>query len=196
MASKRTGFAPYSLAREAGVESATVNGTIDVIQEIRPTINAGFLDEVGNWKGKKSSDETFFGFTKGEAIAGGTTFLTPSTNDTPSLDMRGFRHLQIAILCSRSISIKLEALSGPDSVATANLTPVHPANLLKMTSLNPTTTTSFDNVLRDTAESVVANAWVIFTIYDRMADQINMQVRIGNEDASAADFEAAFRRLV
>ena len=110
--------------------------------------------------------------------------------------MRGFTGLQIAVFCSRSINIKLEALSGPDTEPTANLKPVHAGNLLKMTSRTPTTTTTFDNVLRDTSESVVANAYVIFTVYDRMSDQINMVIRVGNEDASAADFEVAFRRLV
>lgn len=196
MVYKRTGYAPWSLTREAGVQSATVDSEIEVPQYLQPIINTGVVDEKGDWKGIKSSDEQFFGFTKAESVPGGETFLTPDTNNHPSLDMRGFRHLQIAVLCSRSINIKLEALSGPDTVQYANLSPVQPASLLKMTNMNPSTTTSFDNVLRDTSEAVPGGGWIVYTVYDRMADQINMQVRIGNEDASAADFEVAFRRLV
>ena len=49
MSNKRTGYAPWSLTREAGVQSATVNGTIDVTQDVRPNIDCGFVDEKGNW---------------------------------------------------------------------------------------------------------------------------------------------------
>lgn len=196
MDKKRKAYAPFSLTSEAGVGQTPVEGYIDVNQSIYPTVNTGTINENGKWTGVKSSDEEFFGFTKAEAIAGGANFLTPDTPNHPSLDMRGFRHLQIAVKCSRSISIKLEALSGPDTVQYANLSPVQPASLLKMTSTSPFNTSTFDNVLRDTAEAVAANFFVIYTVYDRMADQINMQIRIGNEDASPADFEVAFRRLV
>ena len=196
MAKERKAYAPFSLTSEAGVGQTPVEGYIDVRQEIYPTVSTGTINENGKWTGIKASDSEFFGFTKAEAIAGGTTFLTPDTNNHPSLDMRGFRHLQIAVKCSRSINIKLEAVSGPDTVQYANLPDVSPANLLKMTSNSPFTSDTFDNVLRDTAEGVIANKFVVYTVYDRMADLINLQIRVGNEDASAADFEVAFRRLV
>ena len=51
---ERTGYAPWSLTREAGVQSATVDGTIQVPQYIQPTIDTGFIDEIGNWKGRKA----------------------------------------------------------------------------------------------------------------------------------------------
>ena len=193
---KRKAYAPFSQTSEAGVAQTPVEGYIDVNQTIYPIVNTGVVNENGKWEGVKSSDTEFFGFTKAVEVPGSATFLTPDTNNHPSIDMRGFRHLQIAVKCSRSINIKFEALSGPDTVQYANLSPVQPANLLKMTSTSPFNTSTFDNVLRDTAEAVSANFFVVYTIYDRMADQINMQIRIGNEDASAADFEVAFRRLV
>ena len=56
---ERTGYAPWSLTREAGVESATVDGTIQVPQYCQPTLDTGFLDEKGNWQGRKSSDRNF-----------------------------------------------------------------------------------------------------------------------------------------
>ena len=49
MPSKRTGYAPWSLTREAGVQSATVEGTIEVPQNVQPTLSTGFVDEKGNW---------------------------------------------------------------------------------------------------------------------------------------------------
>ena len=44
---ERTGYAPWSLTREAGVQSATVDGTIQVPQYIQPTLSTGFIDENG-----------------------------------------------------------------------------------------------------------------------------------------------------
>ena len=100
--SKRTGYAPWSLTREAGVQSATVNGTIDVPQTCQPTINTGVIDEKGNWKGIKADDEVFIGLTKEEGIADGGTVLFPNTNAFPSIDMTGFSSVAIAIKTTRN----------------------------------------------------------------------------------------------
>ena len=56
---ERTGYAPWSLTREAGVESATVDGTIQVPQYGQPVIDIGFVDEKGDWKGRRSSERVF-----------------------------------------------------------------------------------------------------------------------------------------
>ena len=196
MARKRKAYAPFSLTSEAGVAQTPVEGYIDVNQMIYPTVTTGTINENGKWAGVKSDDEDFFAFTKAEAVAGGTTFLTPDTNNFQRLDMTGFRHFQIAIKCSRSINIKMEALLGPDTESFANLTPVASGSLLKFANQNPVTTQSFDNVLRDTSEAISSAGWNIFTILDRATGQKNMVIRVGNEDGSAADFEVAFRRLV
>ena len=45
MAYNREGYAPWSLTRQAGVQSATVDGTIEVPQYCQPTIDTGFVDE-------------------------------------------------------------------------------------------------------------------------------------------------------
>ena len=50
---ERTGYAPWSLTREAGVESATVDGTIQVPQYVYPNLDTGFIDEKGVWQGRK-----------------------------------------------------------------------------------------------------------------------------------------------
>ena len=45
MVRNRKGLAPWSLAREAGIESATVDGTIEVPQYVQPTLNTGFVEK-------------------------------------------------------------------------------------------------------------------------------------------------------
>ena len=93
MPSKRTGFAPWSLTREAGVLSATVDGTIEVPQNVQPTLSTGFVDYKGNWQGAKSSDEQFFGITTHLVVANGGSVLGPATGDVDHIDMTGFRNL-------------------------------------------------------------------------------------------------------
>ncbi len=56
MVEKREAFAPWSLTRKAGVQSATVNSDIEVPQFIQPVLATGFVDEKGDWKGSKSSE--------------------------------------------------------------------------------------------------------------------------------------------
>ena len=75
MVRNRTGLAPWSLAREAGIESATVDGRIEVPQYVQPTLDTGFVDEKGDWKGVKSSDREFAFYHRGNAIPNGQADL-------------------------------------------------------------------------------------------------------------------------
>ena len=68
MVYERTGYAPWSLTREAGVQSATVDSQIQVPQYLQPIVDTGIIDEKGDWKGIKSSDEQFIGLSFAEAI--------------------------------------------------------------------------------------------------------------------------------
>ena len=96
MPSKRTGYAPWSLTREAGVQSATVDGTIEVPQYLQPTIDTGFVDVKGNWKGRRSNDEQFIGITKAESIPNSGEVLFPDAPNHPRIDMPGFNDILIA----------------------------------------------------------------------------------------------------
>ena len=198
MAEKRRGYAPYSLTRKAGVQSATVNGDIDVIQEIRPVIEAGFLDETGDWKGKKSSDEVFIAITKDEAIANGAAILTPSTNADGSwpLDMTGFQNLMFAIKVTNAGNYEIKAVNGPDTVPFANLSPVN-AGVAFRGSVDPRTQ-SMDQLLVDSAENLsVADVWNIFPLKNgRLSDIKNLQFSITNNSGDISTIETGFMRLV
>ena len=75
MVRDRRGLAPWSLSREAGIESATVDGTISVPQYVQPVLDTGFVDEKGDWKGAKSSDKDFIAFQTDLGIANGAEIL-------------------------------------------------------------------------------------------------------------------------
>ena len=197
MAQKRTGYAPYSLTREAGVQSATVNGTIDVIQEIRPVIDSGYLDESGDWKGRKSSDEVFIAFDKHVGIPNGGEMLTPQaiSNDRWPIDMTGFRSIFYAIKPTRGGNYRVEAVMGPDTNTFANLSPVNPASELRGKLIGVNNENMTDCFI-DSAESLTADVWNIFIVQGVLADQKLLQFKVTNNAGGESDVEFAFMRLV
>lgn len=190
--SKRTGYAPWSLTREAGVQSATVNGTIEVPQTCQPTINTGVIDEKGNWQGVKANDEVFIGITKAEGIANGGELLVPDTSNFASIDMTGFSSIFIALKVSNGGGFATEAVMGPDTTPFANLTPVNTASTL----IGNAGTNDFETLFSDGAQAQTADVWNIFYIDTRLANQKNMQFKITNNSGAASDIEFGFMRVV
>lgn len=193
----REGYAPWSLTRKAGVQSATVDGTIEVPQYIQPTLNTGFVDEKGDWKGVKSSDEQFFAFTKDEAIPDNAEVLTPTTNadGTWPLDMTGFRDLFVAIKPSRGGNIALTAIMGPDTLNFANLNPVNAAATLVGCD-NVTGNNSLYNLFTDTSQALTADVWNIFYIANILRNQKLLQFKVTNQSGGNSNIECAFMRMV
>jgi hypothetical protein len=189
---ERTGYAPWSLTREAGVESATVDGTIQVPQYVYPNLDTGFIDEKGVWQGRKSDDRSFIGITKGEGIANGGEMLAPDTPSFPSINMSGFRDIFIALKPSSGGGFAVKAVMGPDTVPFANLTPVNAATDLK----GAVRQTDFNNLLADGADSMTADVWNIFYIQNSLVGQQNLQFKITNNTGGSSDIEFAFMRLV
>ena len=196
MAKKRKVYAPFSLTSEAGVAQTPVEGYIDVDQQIYPTVNTGTVNENGTWAGVKSDDEDFIGFTKFEAVASSGTFLGPDTNNHPKIDMTGFTDLQIAIKSSRSDTIHIDAVFGPDTESFANLTPIAAAAPIRIITTSRTPDETFDDALDDASELLVADAWVVFTILGRVKGQKNLQIKMTNNAGDPTNFEFAYRRLV
>ena len=190
---ERTGYAPWSLTREAGVQSATVDGTLQIPQYGQPIIDIGFVDEKGNWQGRKSSDRDFIGITRAEGIANGGEVLAPDTSNFPSLDMTGFTDLFLAIKPSVGGNYAMTAVMGPDTQPFANLSPVAAARTLRGADALDG---SVENVLLDSAEDCQTDLWNIIIIKERLAEQRNMQFKIVNNSGSAYNIEIAFMRLV
>ena len=196
MVRNRTGLAPWSLSREAGIESATVDGTIEVPQYVQPVLDTGFVDEKGNWQGSKSSDKQFILY-KDEAIANGGTILTPSVNadGTWPLDMTGFNDLIFAIKPTTEGNVATTAVMGPDALSFANLKPVNPAATLKGT-INDSGAPALSNILLDGNEYLIADVWNIYYIGDRVKNQKLLQIKIVNNSGDVSTIETAFMRIV
>jgi hypothetical protein len=198
MVRNRRGLAPWSLAREAGVESATVDGTIEVPQYVQPTLSTGFVDEKGDWKGTKSSDKDFIALQTDPAIANGGTILTPGVNPdgTWPLDMTGYKDIFLAIKPSNGGNCGMVGVMGPDSNSFANLSPVDAAVVLKGMVNGTASQTSLENLLFDSAESLTADVWNIFFIGDRFQNQKLLQFKITNNSGDISTIETAFMRIV
>jgi hypothetical protein len=201
MAYNREGYAPWSLTRKAGVQSATVDGDIEVPQYIQPVLDTGFVDFKGDWKGRTSSDEQFIAFQKDEGIPNGGEILAPTgiTGKAWPLDMTGFTDIQIAIRPTNGGNYAITAIMGPDDFSYANLRPVNPASNLVGLSIADTTSSqnqNMNNLFVDTAEALTANVWNIFLIQGRLGNQKLLQFKIVNNSGGESIIETAFMRLV
>ena len=192
MAYNREGYAPWSLTRKAGVQSATVNGDIEVPQYVQPVLDTGFVDEKGDWKGTKSSDETFFTSDKAQAVANGANVLFPNTADRDFIDMTGFQNLFIAILPTNGGNFAVTAVMGPQTQSFANLTPVNATATLK----GAIDRNDMDTALVDSAEAMTADVWNIFYIGNRVQNQKLLQWNIVNNSGGNSDIDFAYLRIV
>jgi len=196
MVRTRTGLAPWSLSREAGIESATVDGTIDVPQAVQPVLSTGFVDERGNWKGTKSSDTEFIIF-KDEAIANGGTFQQPTVNPdgTWPLDMTGYKDLLVAIKPTNGGAYITGAIMGPDALSYANLSPVNAGEGLKVAYDGDGTDAGLLDCFYD-GETISANVWTVWMILGRTQGQKLLQFNFTNNSGDISTIETAFMRIV
>ena len=196
MVYNRTGYAPWSLTREAGVQSATVDGTIEVPQYIQPTIDTGFVDIKGNWKGVRSSDEVFFIDATHEGVPNGATVLSPQTADRDFIDMTGYADLFIALLPTNGGNYAIKGVMGPDTNSFANLSPVDSNTLLKGSNALEGQGDDFNSLLSDSTQALTADVWNIFYINNSLKGQKNLQIQITNNSGGNSDITFAFMRLV
>jgi len=197
MVYNREGYAPWSLTRKAGVQSATVDGDIEVPQYIQPTLDTGFVDFKGDWKGRTSSEEQFNSFGKDEAIANGAAILAPqiASGSIWPLDMTGYSSLFMAIKPTEAGNYRIQAVMGPADLAFANLRDVNAAADLRG-NLSGQTNNQLKDQFLVAAESLTADVWNIYNIQDVLKNQKLLQFKITNNSGSEADIETAFMRIV
>jgi len=193
MVQKREAYAPWSLTRKAGVQSATVNGDIEVPQFIQPTLDTGFVDEKGDWKGRQSSDEQFLIDATHEAVPNSGAVLSPQA--TPDyIDMTGFNNIIIAIKSNNGGNVAITAVMGPATNAFANLRDVNAGTTLIGTLIGEN---NLIELFSDSSQAITANVWNIFRINQgRLADQKVLQFKIVNSNMGESNIDFAYMRLV
>jgi len=186
----RKGLAPWSLAREAGIQSATVDGTIEVPQYVQPTLDTGFVDDKGDWKGVRSSDREFGFYHKGNAIPNGQVDLASTC------DMTGFTDFQLAIRPTNGGNYALVAVMGPDTNSYANLNPVNAAATLKGAGDMGAHRNEMEDLFSDSSESLTADVWNIYMIKGIFSNQKLLQFKITNNSGGDSDIEVMYLRIV
>ena len=196
MVYNREGYAPWSLTRKAGVQSATVDGDIEVPQYIQPVLDTGFVDFKGDWKGRTSSEEQFHSFGKDEGIPNGGEVLAPqATGSNWPLDMTGFIDVKIAIKPTNGGNYAIKAIMGPDDFSYANLKPVNPASTL-IGNIPDGFGVTLRDLFNDSSQALTANVWNIFIVGNVLRSQKLLQFSITNNSGGESDIETAFMRMV
>ena len=187
MVYNRTGIAPWSVDKESGVTSATVDSKIEVPQYIQPVLNTGVVDEKGIWQGVTASDTDFAFYHKGNAVPNGEVELASTC------DMTGFNDIQLAIRPTNGGNFAIEAVMGPDTNSYANLNPVNAAATLRGWF---ETNTAMVDLLNDSVEALTADVWNIFYIGSRLKNQKLLQFKLTNNTGGDSDIEIMYMRIV
>jgi len=192
----RKSIAPWSERVAEGLIDQPIDSIISASQTLRATVDTGFIDQTGTWKGIVSSD-TIFGITQTDiGIANSATFITPSANadGTWPLDMSGYSDLLIAINPTNGGNYAITAVMGTGSFA--NLNPVNAAATLRGNISSEMDQVDFKEMIVDAAESLTADVWNIFIIGPRLRSQKLLQFKIINNSGGSSDIQTAFMRLV
>ena len=196
---KRNANSPWGSAYKEGLPTTAVNDTIDINQELFPSVDTGFIDvSTGKWNGIVASDEQFNIMQTDDGVANGDHILTPSTDPdgTWPLDMTGYDDLFIAIKPSNGGNFAISAVMGPDTNSYANLRPVNAATTLRGAGDLVDYSGATSNLFNDTAETLTVDVWNIFIIKRLLNNQKMMQFKIVNNSGADSDIEVAFLRLV
>lgn len=190
----RKSIAPWSERVAEGLIDQPIDSTITASQTLRATVDTGFIDQTGTWKGIVSSDPIFSITQTDIGIANTGTFLTPSKNadGTWPLDMTGYSDLFIAVKPTNGGNYAITAVMGPDDIPFGGLSPVNAAATLRGCIRR----NDMDTVLLDSADSMTADVWNIFIIQDQLKHYKTLQFLMVNNSGGSSDIQTAFMRLV
>ncbi len=194
----RKSIAPWSERVSEGLIDQPINSQIASTVDLRPTVDTGFIDQTGTWKGNISSDTNFIALQTDTGIANGAEILTPSSNPdgTWPLDMTGFNDVMIAIKPTSGGAYSFTAIMGPADVSFANLSPVNAGTQLSAAYTGEPSDEGWYAVLYDGSQTMIADKWNILTVYGRAKGHKLLRFKIVNNSGGSSDIETAFMRLV
>jgi hypothetical protein len=185
----RKSIAPWSERVSEGLIDQPIDSQISSTVDLRPTVDTGFIDLNGTWKGNRASDTEFGFYHRGNAVPNGETELASTC------DMTGFKDIQVAVKVSNAGNYAISAVMGPDTEPYANLSPVDAAaTLLGNTGQNnPSDLTELFN---EDSTPLTADKYEIFIIQKNLADQKRLQFKFVNNSGGDSDIEVYYLRIV
>ena len=185
----RKSIAPWSERVSEGLIDQPIDSQISSTVDLRPTVNTGFIDLNGTWKGNVTSDTDFGFYHKGNGIPNGQADLASV------VDMTGYNHIQLAIRPTATGNFAIQAVMGPDTNTYGGLSPVNSAALLRGNS-GDATPNDMENLFSDGTESLTADVWNIFMIRSVLEGQKLLQFKITNNTGGDSDIEVMYLRVV
>lgn len=175
--------------------TSAVNDHVNIDQNVNATITTGVIDSAtGQWQGITVSDSAFTLDAVHEAVPNGATVTVPQ-GEGYAIDMTGFNDLQIAIKGSEAGNHAIKFCMSGD-VYYANLTPPDNGATLRGNA-NSNEASSIGDLVNDSAESLTADVWNIFTILNRLAGQKSINLKLTNNTGSEeATLQFAYLRVV
>lgn len=194
----KTNFAPWSAETAQGIKTDPVDSNIKVRQEVVPAITVGTVNALtGEWTGVIESDSNFLIDPTHEAVANGATVLSPQKSDHEYIDMTGFSDLFIAINPSVAGNVAITAVMAPATYSYANLTPVNAASTLTgVWAGDNQQSYIFRNLFDDSAQSLTADVWNIFSFVNLLKDFKLLQFKIVNNTGNPSNIKFASLRVV
>lgn len=182
----RKSIAPWSERVSEGLIDQPIDSQISSTVDLRPTVNTGFIDLNGTWKGNVTSDTDFGFYNKGNAIPNGQADLASV------VDMTGYNDIQLAIRPSATGNFAIQAVMGPDTNSYGGISPVNAAAVLK----GAIDRNDMDTLLLDSSDSLTANVWNIFYIGNQLKNQKLLQFKVTNNTGGDSDIEVMYLRVV
>jgi len=194
----RKSIAPWSERVSEGLIDQPIDSVITASQTLTATVDTGFIDQSGTWKGVVSSDAIFGSIQLDSGIADSATILTPSKNadGTWPLDMTGYQGLFVAIKPTNGGAYAIKAVMGPSDLSFGGLTPLNAAALLRGNNSDQVEREYLGDIILDSADTLIADVWNIFYVGSRLREQKVLQWLIINNSGGSSDIETAFMRIV
>jgi len=189
MALRRKGSAPWSLTKDAGLSDAPVSGSPFVEgDEIKPVIEAGYIDASGLWQIRPSDDLAFTFQDPSQALAAGADMEF-------NVDMLNHEVMILAVVDTSGNNINVDLLW---SLPTAPIGPYAPFATLGINGSDQwkenKSGSSLDFILRDTSEALVAT-WTLYKIVGLRGTQGRIVIH-NNDGANAGTISTAYLRLL
>jgi len=191
MALRRKGSAPWSLTKETGLSDAPVSGSPFVEgDEVKPVIDAGFIDAKGLWQIKPSDDIAFTFQDPDQAVAAGADLEF-------TVNMLKHDIMILGVLDSSSNSINVDLIAYNPTTLSGPYAPFAVVGVegTRSWKINKTPTSgTLADLMNDTSETLGGN-WQFYKFYQLRGTQIRMVIH-NNEGADAGTISTAYLRLV
>ena len=191
MALRRKGSAPWSLTKDTGLSDAPVSGSPFVEgDEVKPVIDAGYIDGKGLWQIKPSDDLAFTFQDPEQALAAGADMEF-------AVDMLQHEIMILAILDSSGNAINIDLTGYNPTTLTGPYSPFAAVggngSFFWPTNKNTSNGTFYD-IFNDTNNALAAT-WSFYKIMQLRGTQLRVVIH-NNDGSNAGTISTAYMRLV